>query len=155
MSIQVDRMSAEIFQLLDIAPVYKKIGTVRARIAKSGEKVDTILPSGVVETTNIANEGDGIVTNPGGEEYIVPKSKFGLKYVESETSGIYYPIGYIKATRNPYECDIKIETRWGDQIGDSNCLFADSCDSKGQSMENSPYLIDFISFGETYVLDNK
>lgn len=44
------------------------------------EAIETILADGTRETTNTANAGDWIVTNPGGEQYIVPSAKFPKKY---------------------------------------------------------------------------
>jgi PGDYG protein len=153
MTKQVDRMSAEINQLLATAPVYKKIGTVKARIAQSGEKVDTVLVSGVVETTNLTKEGDYIVTNPSGEEYIISGVKFSSRYEESDIVGVYNATGYCKAISNPYQESIEIFASWGEpQIGDDKCLFADTCDAKGDKMGNSPYLIDYNAFYKTYVL---
>ncbi len=59
---------------------YTKFARVLAREAKEGEVIETILTDGHRETSNKANAGDWIVTNPGGESYIVPANKFGKKY---------------------------------------------------------------------------
>lgn len=59
---------------------FSKFARVQARIATAGEVIVTILASGKKETSNAANEGDWIVTNPGGEMYIVPGAKFPKKY---------------------------------------------------------------------------
>lgn len=54
----------------------QKTAKVTARTATEGERVDTIMKNGLVETTNTAKAGDYVVTNPGGEQYLVGKEKF-------------------------------------------------------------------------------
>ena len=49
----------------------QKIVEVRAVPARPGERVDTIMRDGHVETTNSAQPGDMKVTNPSGEQYLV------------------------------------------------------------------------------------
>jgi hypothetical protein len=49
---------------------------VQARRAKVGEQITTTLASGAKETVNTANEGDWIVTNPSGEQYIISQTVF-------------------------------------------------------------------------------
>ncbi len=68
---EVDRKSPDILAALAKAPVYRKQGQVNARLAETGEKIATMLASGAKETDNTANEGDWIVTNPSGEQYIM------------------------------------------------------------------------------------
>lgn len=62
--------------------LYKKFATVSARPAIVGETIVTQTESDgeTVETTNVADEGDMVVCNPGGEEYIVRGDKFPLRY---------------------------------------------------------------------------
>lgn len=59
---------------------YAKFARIQAVQAQGGEAIETILADGTRETTNTANAGDWIVTNPGGEQYIVPGAKFPKKY---------------------------------------------------------------------------
>ena len=59
---------------------YAKFARVQAIEAVGGEVIETILADGTKETSNTANAGDWIVTNPGGEKYIVPAAKFPKKY---------------------------------------------------------------------------
>lgn len=59
---------------------YAKFARIQAVQATGGEAVETILADGTKETSNTANAGDWIVTNPGGEKYIVDGIKFGKKY---------------------------------------------------------------------------
>lgn len=58
---------------------YNKFGTVEARLAKMGEKIDTIV-NGKKETTNTAKNGDYVVKNPSGEQYIISGDKFNSRY---------------------------------------------------------------------------
>ena len=59
---------------------YAKFARIQAIEAVGGEVIETILADGTKETSNTANAGDWIVTNPGGEKYIVPAAKFPKKY---------------------------------------------------------------------------
>jgi len=68
---------------------YNKFAEVIARPAILGEKIETWI--GKKETVNYAKEGDYVVRNPGGEEYIVPGNNFETRYglIESFVEG--YP----------------------------------------------------------------
>ena len=59
---------------------YAKFARIQAIQAKGGEKIETVLADGTKETTNTAAAGDWIVTNPGGERYVVAAAKFPKKY---------------------------------------------------------------------------
>jgi hypothetical protein len=61
--------------------VYRKHKTIFAVMAKGGERIETITSDGL-ETFNIANSGDYIVTNQteAGERYIISKEKFEKRY---------------------------------------------------------------------------
>ncbi len=61
------------------AEYYRKCAIVTARVAEAGEEVVTVV-DGTQETRNVANAGDYVVRNPGGEEYIVEKAKFEGRY---------------------------------------------------------------------------
>lgn len=67
-------------------PYYKKCAIVGARQAVAGEEIETIV-DGLLETVNVANDGDYVVRNPGGEEYIVEQARFESRYtlIEGET----------------------------------------------------------------------
>ena len=102
--------SSEVFQPLDLgtlsfddAPFYKKVATVTARPAVDGEKIVTIMADGHDETKNTAKKGDYLVTNPSGEQYLVPGDKFLTKYqlVEGHTyAPIAGPVRVIFVTTN-------------------------------------------------------
>ncbi len=53
------------------APIHQKQGHVNARPATPGEEITTTLENGAQETINTAKEGDGVVTKPSGEQYIL------------------------------------------------------------------------------------
>lgn len=148
---EVSRHDPLIMKGLEQAPVYKKKGTVRAQIAKGGEKIETILADGTKETVNTAEEGDAIITNPGGEKYIVKAETFNKRYAPSQEEGVYEAKGYCKAIPNPFKEDVKIEASWGEiQTGDSECMFADTYDPETGTLGGEPYIIEKYAFEETY-----
>lgn len=148
---QVDRKSPEIMSALAIAQVFKKQGNVEGRPAVVGEKIATVLASGVTETNNTAKEGDWIMTNPSGEQYIIAEAKFLSRYEATETSGVYQAKGYCRAIKNPFSVPVEIIASWGSpQTGDENCMFADVCDADGNNMGGEPYIIEVNAFAETY-----
>ena len=59
-----------------------------ARVATKEEIVETVL-DGVVETTNVANEGDYIISGLAGERYIVRAEKFNKLYESTDSKGGY------------------------------------------------------------------
>lgn len=62
-----------------LTSIYKKFGTVMARLAKVGEEIVTLI-DGKVETKNTAKENDVIVKGLKDEEYIIGHDKFKLRY---------------------------------------------------------------------------
>jgi hypothetical protein len=146
----VDRLDKRIIEPLKSAPIFKKQGTIKARQVKAGEKIETVLADGRVETINVSNNGDWVVTNPGGEEYIVPGEKFGDKYEATKEEGVFAAKGHVRAIENPFDKDISLEASWGElQHGDERCILVRSCDADGNP-ESDPYIIDFDAFEETY-----
>ena len=72
------------FEMVDIfnsgtQKKYRKFGTVKAKYAVESKVYDTVI-NGIVETTNTAKAGDVLVTNPGGEQYLVNLEKFKDRY---------------------------------------------------------------------------
>ncbi len=148
---QVDRKATEILAALATAQVFRKQGQVKARPATEGEQIETILGSGVKETTNSAKLGDWIMTNPSSEQYIISEQKFFARYEATETEGVYRAKGFCRAIKNPFGEPIEIMASWGSpQTGDENCMIADTCDENGENMGGEPYLIDGKAFAETY-----
>src|SRR3989338_3769751 len=94
---KIDRKAPEIMQALVEAPVFKKQGQVLARPAVPGEKVTTTLASGANETVNTANEGDWVMTNPSGEQYVISEKKFFGRYEATSEEGVYTAKGYCRA----------------------------------------------------------
>jgi len=149
--LKIERKSSKIIGALASAPVFKKHGSVEARLARVDEQVTTILANGSKETVNTAKKGYWLVTNPSGESYLIPPEKFFACY-ESLTNknGIYQAKGYCRAIRNPFGEPIEIMASWGaSQNGDKDCMIADVCDEEGK-MEGEPYLIASGVFNETY-----
>jgi hypothetical protein len=148
---QVDRKAPEILSALKTAPIYKKQGRVNARPGVVGEQITTTLEGGAKETVNTANEGDWVVTNPSGEQYIISDNKFLGRYEQAaDEDGVYKAKGYCRAVKNPFGQPVEIMASWGSpQIGDENCMFADTCDAAGK-VDGEPYLIDADAFVKTY-----
>lgn len=148
---KIDRKSPKIMEALASATVFKKQGRVRAHRAEAGEKITTTLASGSKETVNTANEGDWIVTNPSGEQYIISREKFESRYEPTDEDGIYGAKGHCRAIVNPFGKPIEIMASWGEpQTGNERCMIADTCDENGENMGGEPYLIDADAFAETY-----
>jgi len=146
----IDRKSPEIMEALANAPIYKKQGRVEARPATPGEEITTTLEGGAKETVNKAGEGDWIMTNPGGEQYIISEKKFLGRYEATDENGVYSAKGYCRAITNPFGKSIEIMASWGSpQTGDERCLIADTCDASGK-VDGEPYLIDANAFSKTY-----
>ncbi len=150
--LEIDRKAPELLTLISAAPIYAKFGTFKARPGIPGEAVITILKVGTEETPNVAEEGDMVLTNPLGEQYIVPKNKFSQKYEETNESGVYKAKGLIRAIRNPFSKPIKIQAEWGEtQQGTEDCWVVDTSDENGV-VEGEPYIIGAEEFASTYKL---
>jgi hypothetical protein len=80
---------------------YRKFQTVKARPAKDGERIVSIVESGR-ETVNTAGAGDYVVENQTGakEQYIVSGAKFIQRYSEDikldDEWSVYKPLGQVK-----------------------------------------------------------
>lgn len=149
---EINRHAPEIMEGIKNAPVYKKKGEVAAVIANGGEVIETILADGTKETTNTAEAGDFIVTNPGGERYIVKADTFNKRYEAKDgEEGVYSAKGYCKAIENPYQEDITMEASWGEQqTGDAYCMLADTYDPITGELGGEPYIIEERAFQDTY-----
>ena len=152
--LHIERKSPEIREALEKAPIYKKEATVHARRAIAGEEVTTTSATGDVETVSTATDGDWVVTNSSGEDYILPPAIFSDRYEDSDTPGVYRATGYCKAIQNPYGRPIEIFASWGSaQSGDEHCFIADTCDADG-NLRGEPYLIEHAAFKQTYPSNN-
>ena len=109
---------AELKEIIDAGTpaTYVKKARIQARPAQKGETVETVLRNGVYETDNIGKVEAWVVTNPGGEEYIVPGEEFAKKYEPAEElgEGWYKPTGLPQTfVQIPY--GIKLKVSWGEQ----------------------------------------
>lgn len=69
-----------------------KTATVKAELVPEGEKVDTIMADGLVETTNTAGPDGGYkVTAQTGEEYLLQRAEFEKRYDKTDVEGVYAP----------------------------------------------------------------
>lgn len=140
--------------LFNSSTVYEKKGTINARKSKSGEKVSTVLEDGTIETDNVTKDGDYIVTNPGGEEYILKGENFASRYEKTDKEGVWKATGKTQAVNNPTGKPISIVAPWGEkQYGDENCHIANSLDKNGKPITGDRYIIGRKEFSETYQLD--
>lgn len=127
---------------------FKKFGSVRAKIAIRPTKVVTSI-KGTVETTNVAEAGDVIVTNPFGEKYVLKKDKFLQRYSgarltefdqEFEAKGFCFASVYTGT-------DLEFVASWGEKMilntGDYLCSITK--EAKGDL-----YRIEKDAFKETY-----
>jgi len=65
-----------------------------------------------------------IVTNPGGEEYIIGREKFEMRCEPSGEQGVYNAKGFIRAIRKPFAGPLAIMASWNKtQYSDENCMF--------------------------------
>ncbi len=146
---KIDRKAQQVISALSTAPVFKKQGQVKARRATADEEITTVLEGGAKETVNRAKQGDWIVTNPGGEQYILNDTKFLGRY-EDVGDGVYAAKGHCRSILNPFGKPIEIMASWGaPQNGDERCMIADTCDANGKC-DGEPYLIDADAFAKTY-----
>ena len=96
---------------------YAKFARIQAVKALGGEVIETILADGTKETTNTANAGDWIVTNPGGEKYVVDGAKFSKKYEpcpDELGEGWFKPKGGIQKFLKLRE-DVQFICSWGEE----------------------------------------
>ncbi|MDO8507799.1 MAG: PGDYG domain-containing protein [bacterium] len=149
---EIDRHDPEIMKGLEDAPTYKKQGEVVADVAEGGEEIVTKLADGTDETKNIANPGDMIITNPGGEKYIVKKETFEKRYeLKEEGDNVYSAKGHCKAIDNPYGTPITMMASWGKmQNGKMDCKLADTYDPETGELGGEPYIIGAEEFDQTY-----
>jgi len=117
-----------------------------------GEQITTIIGGREETVSRRAVEGDWVVTNPSGEQYLISAEKFASRY-RSENGVEWSARGSCRAIRNPHKVSISIMAQWGErQTGDADCMIADVCDDAG-NCEGEPYLIAASAFAETYGIE--
>jgi len=94
--------------------IAKKSVTVIARPAVDGEIIETILANGHKETENTATANDMVVTNKGGEQYLMSKEKFDDRYEPTEKEFCYQAKGQISYVG--IEQDTTFIAPWGKEI---------------------------------------
>jgi len=153
----LDLSSEEINEAFANAPLYLKKAIVKARTATPGQQVKTILANGTEETVNSAQEGDIIVTNPGGEEYILKFEKFSARYEALDDQGTFRAKGVIRAITNPIGKSISVKAPWGEeQFGDAECIVAATYDPlRPDEVSTDRYIIGKEEFLATYKLTDK
>ena len=148
----IDRHDQRILDRLESASAYQKHVEVAAVVAPGGEVVTTRLADGTLETEDIAEAGSIIVTNPGGEQYILSANVFADRYnPKPGQEGVYEADGYSKVINNFYGQPITMLASWGEmQFGDADCMIAARYDHETGQIESDPYLIGRDEFNETY-----
>jgi len=150
--LEVDLSTEEYTKMLAEAPIFAKKGKVEARQAAEQEEVSTVLADGTVETVNVAEPGDIIVTNPGGEKYILKPDKFNKRYQATDVEGVYLAKGMARAINNPTGQPIQIMAPWGEvQNGGADCMVATVYDAaKPDEIGSDRYIIGGQEFADTY-----
>jgi len=93
----------------------QKTAQIMAIQAHGGEAIVTKMANGLIETQNTAKAGDFIITNPGGEQYVIGAAKFAARYVPTVNPNTYAPaIAPLKAMRLTE--DVQFQSRWGEQM---------------------------------------
>lgn len=148
----LDLLTEEMTQRFAEAPIYAKYGTVEARIADTEEEIATVLEDGTLETVNTAQAGDYIVTNPGGEKYVLTPQKFAARYEQTGTDGVFKAKGMVRAFQNDTGEPVTIVPSWGGtQEGDADCMFATVYDAENPGFIGADrYIIGHEEFLATY-----
>jgi len=134
---------------LAAAPRFRKVAKVHAVPAPIGFEVITMV-GGREETRHLAATGDWLLTNPGGESYLVPDEKFRLRYRADAEPDIYVSQALIVAVPNPFGCPVELGRAPGRVYhGQADCWFAQGIDSEGK-ISSTPYIIEAGAFGATY-----
>jgi PGDYG protein len=147
-----DLNTPDMTALFAAAPLYRKSAIVAARRASAGERIVTVMSSGHVETSVTCDGGEWVITNPGGELYVISAEKFARRY-EPADDGRYRAKGIIRAFRNPAGVPVTILAPWGeDQVQDGDCMFAtEFFPGDPGRIGSDRYLIGAAEFAETYV----
>ena len=114
--ISINLGSDEYDRLFKTAPIYEKHVIVKARKAKAGETIISTINRGkdnFKETVNRAENGDFIITNPGGEEYIIRGDKFTGLY-KKLPDGTFKALGEVKGIRTV--ANVEFEAPWGERM---------------------------------------
>lgn len=86
---------------------------MKARVAEAEEDITTTLADGTEETVNTAQPGDVVVTNPGGETYVIGSDKFAGGYEATDEDGVFQAKGMVRAFQNDTGKAVTIVPSWG------------------------------------------
>lgn len=146
----IDERDSSILAQIANGEVYRKSAKVAAVQVAERTPVETILADGTVEASNVAEIGDYIVVNPGGEEYVIQEDKFAGLYGATDKPGIFQATGIVKAIKNPTDKWVQIEKSWGTQEGGPNCMFAVTYDPGSDEVVGPMRIIATQEFSGTY-----
>lgn len=151
-SVEVDVQSSDFTEKLQAAEIYAKKAKVRAEYATEGVPIETILGDGTVETKNVTKEGDVIITNPGGEQYIMRQEDFFKRYEATDEDGVYRSTDMIRAVPNNTGTSIEIMAPWGEKMhGEPDCLIVSPVDfDNPHQVSSDRYIIGRHEFEQTY-----
>lgn len=148
---EIDLNTEEMTARFAEAPIYRKKVNVAAVVAEKREEVRTVLADGTEETVNIAEPGDYIVMNPGGEQYVIKPDEFIKRYEGTDQPGIFKAKGMVKAIQNPVSQPIQVKKSWGVMSGDENCMVTASYNpNEPDVVGKSRYIIGSQEFADTY-----
>lgn len=156
-TLELDLQADEWTERLAKAPIYIKKGIVMARQAEGREEIRTTLNNGTEETINVAEPGDVVVTNPGGEKYVLKADVFARRYESTDHEGLFRAKGRIRALPNLTGSDIRVRAPWGEvQHGRPDCMIATVCDpTHSDAIGSDRYLIGKDEFCTTYVSEEE
>lgn len=143
----------EFADALGQAPIAAKTAVVQAFQVTSGGTISTVLAGGFVETTNVYSPGDWVLTNPGGEQYVMSDSQFETRYVPHQNPGWFAPRWQIRAVQYVGDDTIEILAPWGEpMVGQPGCFIAEVIPDTSDLTQRSTdrYLIDEQAFQDTY-----
>ena len=148
----IDLNTPEMTQLFAEAPLFIKSAIVEAQVVEESTEITTQLADGTNETTNTAEAGDVIVTNPGGEKYVLKPDNFAKRYAD-QGDGTYRATGACRAVTNPTGEPITIIAPWGEeQRGGPDCMIAVAVDpSNPTEFGSDRYIIGKEEFAQTYI----
>lgn len=151
-SVELDVQSSDFTEKLQVAEIYAKKATVQAEFAHAGVPIETVLEDGTIETKNVTKEGDVIITNPAGEQYIVRQEEFFRSYEATDEEGVYRSTDMIRAVPNDTGTDIEIMAPWGEKMrGDADCYIVSAVDlDKPHDVTTDRYIIGAAEFKQTY-----
>lgn len=122
--IEINNIKSYVQKLVDVSKPerYAKFALITAVQGKVGQRLETVMKNGLVETVNIVsvdektNQSDWIITNPSGEQYLVKDSTFKKKYEALDLdNNVYKPKGGVCIFVQTNE-DISFVAPWGEKM---------------------------------------